>query len=119
MGVSEQHDDLAEVVPAFEPSKSLAEIIEREARYNIAPSQTMPIVTAKDVHLAQWGFVPSWTTGKPKMRPINAKSETIATSEMFRRAFQARELARPVLGQNRAQADDVFDAVRNGHVELD
>ena len=87
--------DLLKLIPWLQAP---AEILEREARYNVAPSQTMPIITAKDVHLAQWGFVPSWTTGKPKMRPINAKSETVATSGMFRRAFQSRRCLVPADG---------------------
>ena len=87
--------DLLKLIPWLQAP---AEILEREARYNVAPSQVMPIITAKDMHLAQWGFVPAWTTGKPKMRPINAKSETVATSEMFRRAFQSRRCLVPADG---------------------
>lgn len=87
--------DLLKLIPWLQAP---AEILEREARYNVAPSQSMPIVTARDVHLAQWGFVPSWTTGTPKVRPINAKAETIATSGMFHRAFQSYRCLVPADG---------------------
>jgi putative SOS response-associated peptidase YedK len=62
-------------------------------RFNAAPSQTLPIVrTAHDGSIelttARWGFVPFWTKDKPKLAPINAKCETVATSAMFRQAFK-------------------------------
>lgn len=80
-----------------------ADLLEREdnrlrSRYNVAPSQLMPIATATDVRLARWGFVPGWTTGKPKAQPINARAETVATSGMFRRAFQSHRCLVPADG---------------------
>ena len=52
-------------------------------RYNIAPSQSAPVITklegANRVELFQWGLVPSWakdpTIGN---RMINARAETLA-----------------------------------------
>jgi len=91
--------DLLKLIPWL---RAPAEILEREARYNVAPSQFMPIATAKDgrceMRIAQWGFVPSWTKGTPKVRPINAKAETVATSGMFRRAFQSHRCLVPADG---------------------
>jgi putative SOS response-associated peptidase YedK len=72
-------------------------------RYNVAPSLDLPIVRTnhegkQGTALARWGFVPSWTKGKPKLQPINAKSETVATSGMFRRAMERRRCLVPADG---------------------
>jgi putative SOS response-associated peptidase YedK len=83
--------DLLKLIPWLQVP---AEILERQSRYNVTPSQVMPIIVETDgaaqLREAKWGIVPSWTKGKPKLQPINAKSETVATSGMFRRAFQQR-----------------------------
>ena len=89
---------------AFEPylGPGFEEFSELRPRWNVAPSLFMPIITANDGHgkmrLAQWGFVPFWTTGTPKIKPINAKAETVATSGMFRRAFQSYRCLVPADG---------------------
>ena len=72
-------------------------------RYNIAPSQRIPIVRINSdgrriIDDAEWGFIPSWTKGKPKLKPINAKGETVATSGMFRQAFNRRRCLVPADG---------------------
>lgn len=72
-------------------------------RYNIAPSQEVPVVRlnasdAKSLGLAKWGLIPSWTRGKPKLQPINARSETVATSSMFRTALERRRCLVPADG---------------------
>ena len=72
-------------------------------RFNTAPSQYLPIIrmnTAGHPHLdyVQWGLIPHWTKGAPKVRPINAKAETIATSGMFRKAFERRRCLIPADG---------------------
>jgi putative SOS response-associated peptidase YedK len=71
--------------------------------FNVAPSQHCPIVRINSsgervLSLAKWGLIPSWTRGKPKMQPINAKSETAATSGMFRQALERRRCLIPVDG---------------------
>src|SRR3989344_4848304 len=61
------------------------------ASYNIRPGQPAPIVTKNSpltVHLATFGFIPAWSKeAKPKLMPINAKSETVATSGFFKAVF--------------------------------
>lgn len=64
-------------------------------RFNIAPSQDGLIVRVDakgepELSLPQWGFIPAWTKETPKLRPINARAETVATSGMFRQAFGRR-----------------------------
>src|SRR5688500_3126954 len=55
--------------------------------YNVAPTQTMPIITHVQDHneaeLAKWGLIPAWAK-EVKISPINAKAETVADSAMFK-----------------------------------
>jgi len=71
-------------------------------RFNAAPSQHLPVVRDHDgkpeLTMMRWGFIPSWTKDKPKLAPINAKAETVATSGMFRTAFQKRRCLVPANG---------------------
>jgi putative SOS response-associated peptidase YedK len=72
-------------------------------RWNVAPSQRLPIIrTSADgkfvVAQATWGFIPGWTKGTPKLKPINAKAETVASSGMFRQAFERRRALVPADG---------------------
>lgn len=65
-----------------------------QPRYNIAPSQPIPIVKdseKREVELYQWGLVPSWADD-PKIgyRMINARSETANEKPSFRAAFKRR-----------------------------
>lgn len=91
--------DLLKLIPWLQVP---AEILEREARYNVAPSNFMPIITARDgryqLRSAQWGFVPSWARGIPRTRPINARAETLAGSGLFRRSFQSQRCLVPADG---------------------
>ena len=76
---------------------------EFQSRYNVAPSQDVPVIraaesTGRRADLMRWGLIPSWTKGKPKLQPINAKSETAATSAMFRQAMERRRCLVPADG---------------------
>ena len=46
----------------------------------------------------KWGFVPHWAQDSPKMRPVNAKSETVASSPMFSESFRRRRCLVPADG---------------------
>ena len=56
--------------------------------YNIAPSQAALVVRHETgVHRVDsltWGLVPSWMKEPGKIRPINARAETIHQKPMFR-----------------------------------
>jgi putative SOS response-associated peptidase YedK len=72
-------------------------------RFNVAPSQTVPIVRISGegkrvVSEARWGLIPSWVKGKPKSAPINARAETVRTSGMFRQAMERRRCLVPADG---------------------
>ncbi len=75
--------------------------------WNVAPTDTVMVVRAtageagtrtmtREADLMKWGLVPSWSkTGKMEFPTINAKSETAATSAVFRNAFKSRRCVVP------------------------
>jgi putative SOS response-associated peptidase YedK len=70
--------------------------------WNMAPSMDAPVVRRhpdtgeRHLDLLRWGFVPSFTKDlKQARRPINARSETVAQSAMFRRALAERRCIVP------------------------
>jgi putative SOS response-associated peptidase YedK len=70
---------------------------ELRPRYNIAPSQVVPVVTSEHT-LAQmhWGLVPYWAREGASIRPqINARSEGIETKATFRKAFRQQRCLIP------------------------
>jgi putative SOS response-associated peptidase YedK len=66
-------------------------------RYNIAPTQPVPVVrwdqthSARQLDLLRWGLIPSWAKD-PSIgnRMINARAETAASKPSFRSAFRHR-----------------------------
>jgi putative SOS response-associated peptidase YedK len=75
----------------------IPEVPELEPRYNIAPTQDVPIVRVTDgaapreMVLVRWGLVP-WWADDPSIgnRLINARAETAATTPAYRDAFSER-----------------------------
>jgi putative SOS response-associated peptidase YedK len=70
--------------------------------WNVAPSQDSMVIRRhpetgeRHLDLLKWGLLPSWTKDPTKAkRPINARSETIATSGLFRGAFKIRRCIVP------------------------
>jgi putative SOS response-associated peptidase YedK len=64
-------------------------------RYNIAPTQAVPIVRLVDgrrqLAMLRWGLVPSWSKDpKPSYSTINARADTVATKPVFRSAYKSR-----------------------------
>lgn len=72
------------------------------ARYNVAPTQQMPVVTDEAPHeftLARWGLVPTWAKdAKIGAQCINARCETVATKPAFRSAWKKRRCLVPADG---------------------
>ncbi len=64
---------------------------ELHPRYNIAPTQPVPVVTSADdrkVELFQWGLIPSWSKDPAiGSRMINARAETLAEKPAYRVPF--------------------------------
>ena len=74
-----------------------------EARYNIAPTQSVLAVRrASDEREAvtlKWGLIPSWAKdGSMGAKLINARSETVEEKPSFREAFKRRRCIIPADG---------------------
>lgn len=75
----------------------------RDPRFNIAPSQTLDVVTWQDdkpVHEAmKWGLLPRWAKpGKFSAPLINARSETIHEKPSFRHLISSHRVLIPING---------------------
>jgi putative SOS response-associated peptidase YedK len=72
-------------------------------RYNIAPTQPIPIVRLRDgkpsLALMRWGLLPSWVE-EPKTFPllINARGESVLDKPAFRNAIRRRRCLIPTDG---------------------
>jgi len=72
-------------------------------RYNIAPTQTLPVVVASNderkMEAMRWGLVPSWTKDLKTQSPlINARAETIQEKPSFRSSFKTKRCLVPADG---------------------
>jgi putative SOS response-associated peptidase YedK len=72
--------------------------------WNAAPTQTLPVVVEEDdawvVRGMHWGLIPKWTKPgqRPKVMPINARSETAAEKPMFKSLMKYRRCIVPANG---------------------
>lgn len=80
---------------------------QHSARYNVAPTETMPVVRAGDEGsearrecvTMRWGLIPFWADDeKIGNRMINARSETADQKPSFRAAFRRRRCLVPADG---------------------
>lgn len=67
--------------------------VPHEARYNIAPSQILPIVVAENgdrqLRPMRWGLLPAWANDeKLGHKLINARAETVHEKPSFKTAFR-------------------------------
>ncbi|UJP63267.1 SOS response-associated peptidase [Mongoliitalea daihaiensis] len=89
-------------------SKSKIELEERfqaemlgdfKPRYNIAPSQLVPVITSdspKGFSFFYWGLTPDFAKNKPvSINFINARAETVHQKVSFKSAFQKRRCLIP------------------------
>ena len=113
---------------SFLPAEALARMFgtvnplpNLEPTWNMAPTRDAPVVRLSrdgERHLdaLKWGLVPYFTKDLKKARkPINARSETIAKSGMFKEAFAKRRclVPAPVYYEWRDDPDGQ-DAIRRG-----
>ncbi|MGV8038822.1 MAG: SOS response-associated peptidase [Thermoanaerobaculaceae bacterium] len=73
----------------------LDEVPELRPRFNIAPTQDVAVVRAREgrreLGAVQWGLVPSWARDLAiGQKLINARAETVAEKPAFRSALRAR-----------------------------
>ena len=96
--------DLAEIFDAELGDSEAAALDELGARYNVAPTQPIPVVVQRDdgrrIELQRWGLVPSWSksVNSAGARYINARAETVAMSPAFRASFLRRRCIIPADG---------------------
>lgn len=87
-----------ELVEAFDVPLPTFELT---PRYNIAPSQRVPVVAAdrhgRRMGLLTWGFLPR-RAAQPAAGIINARSESVAEKPSFREAFARRRCLVPADG---------------------
>lgn len=75
-----------------------------QPNWNAAPTHQLPVIIDVDgglqMHPMQWGLIPGWVKPgeKPKVAPINARSETIAEKPMFRNLVKRRRCLVPANG---------------------
>ena len=81
-----------------------------EPRYNIAPTEEVPFLTADNngnhkLRLGRWWLVPWWAKEMPKAAMFNARSEDADTKPAFRDAFKTKRCLIP--------ADGFYEWTRN------
>jgi putative SOS response-associated peptidase YedK len=86
----------AEIAQAF----SLFREEQFTPRYNIAPTQAVPVIrqtdNGRELSMMTWGLIPSWSKdAKGAARLINARADTVATKPSFRTAFKKRRCLIP------------------------
>ena len=94
-----QKTPLGEIQVLFETAGAVPNM---PPRYNAAPTDNLAVVRfnpqtrARALDLLRWGLVPLWAKD-PSFGPkcINARSETVATNNIFRDAFERRRCLIP------------------------
>lgn len=92
------HHPTSQVVMRFGVQEVLA--APADERYNIAPSQPIPVVVQendkRELDAFQWGLIPSWAKD-PAIgnKLINARAETLAEKPSFRNALTRRRCLIP------------------------
>jgi len=101
----------------------LMEIPVYPARYNIAPTQQVPVIRQTGDgrnHFAvmKWGLIPSWAKG-PNIgnRMINARCETVAEKPAFRHAVRHSRCIVPASGFYEWQEEEGKKAPRYIHLK--
>lgn len=72
-------------------------------RYNVAPSQYVPVIRTKgdrwELINMRWGYVPGFIKEeKPKIQPINARADKLDISGFYRQSFHRRRCLLPATG---------------------
>ena len=72
-------------------------------RYNIAPSQSIPVIlndsnNKRIICLMRWGLIPHWAKEQSGYKMINARLETIEQKPAFRESFFQRRCLIPADG---------------------
>ena len=95
--------DSETLIDFFDIDQVLFDPAELGERYNIAPSQNVPIIRnsgqGNEMLLARWGLVPHWSReAKTKYATINVRAETVAEKPTYRDAFRRKRCLIPASG---------------------
>ena len=95
MTIAAKPADLARAMPWAPPPEG-----EEQARYNVAPTQEVPVLTDRGWQALRWGLVPHWAKGPKDVgaRYINARVESLAEKPMYRTYYQERRCLVPTTG---------------------
>jgi len=81
---------------------NLTSVVDFSPRYNIAPSQTAPVISneaPQTLSMYRWGLIPSWSKEESiGNKLINARAESVAEKPSFRSAFKRRRCLIPASG---------------------
>ena len=83
--------------------RAIAAEMDHNERYNIAPSQSVPVVIAgeqqSEIHAMRWGLIPSWAKD-PALgnRLINARAETVHEKSSFKSSLKKQRCLVPADG---------------------
>ena len=94
------HTSGADILQAFDVVSDNVALV---PRYNITPSQDIPVVRAsedgRELRMARWGLVPGWSKeARPKYSTINARVESVAEKPTYRAAFRHKRCLIPADG---------------------
>lgn len=83
--------------------QAIALEMDEQERYNIAPSQSVPVVIAgeqeREIHAMRWGLIPSWAKDSALgNKLINARAETVHEKPSFKSSFKQRRCLVPTDG---------------------
>lgn len=68
-------------------------------RFNVAPTQMMPVVTDNGLEIMRWGLIPSWARNeKTGYRLFNARSESVFDKPVWKSAITHRRCLIPANG---------------------
>jgi putative SOS response-associated peptidase YedK len=99
---------------AIQQEFSLSSLPEIAPRYNIAPRQTLPVITNEqpdEITFLQWGLITSWSKDESiASKMINARAETVDSKPAFRAAFRRRRCIVPASGFYEWQARETGKA---------
>ncbi len=78
-------------------------LFEFSPRYNIAPSQLVPVVMSangsRTLDILKWGLIPFWVKDLSKAKPlINARAESLSEKPSFKQALARRRCIIPADG---------------------
>ncbi|HLW03324.1 MAG TPA: SOS response-associated peptidase [Ktedonobacterales bacterium] len=93
---------LAEIAALGERFNAADDVPSVTPRYNVAPTQTMPVVvkhSPNSLVLMRWGLIPSWAKdGKSEQLLINARAETLSQKRMFSKLLSSQRCLVPASG---------------------